>query len=125
MSQIFPYINGAQDANQGMLVKNGTDKVSFQVDFSDGMLNSATTITTVSAIALDSTGATTTATVVGTTAVSGQTARIDLQTCGAGGTSAALNGDRFRVTVSAIPSQGGPLVFPVFVLIDNPTYGTS
>ena len=125
MSLIFPYRAGAQDQNQGLLVKNGTDKVSFQVDFSSGLLNSATTITTVSAIALDSTGATTTSTVVGTTAVSGQTARVDLQTCGAGGTASAKNNDRFKVTVTCTPSTGGPLVFPVFVFIDDPTYGVS
>jgi hypothetical protein len=125
MSQIFPYISGQQESNQGLLVKNGTDKVSVFIDFSDGLLNSATTITTVSAIALDSTGATTTGTVVGTTAVSGQTARIDLQTCGAGGTSAALNGDRFRMTVTCTPSTGGPLVFPIFIHIDAPGYGVS
>ena len=124
MSQIFPYISGQQESNQGLLVKNGTDKVSVFIDFSDGLLNSATTITTVSAIALDSTG-TSTATVVGTTAVSGQTARIDLQTCGTGGTSAAKNNDRFKMTVTCTPSIGGPLVFPIFILIEDPAYGVS
>ena len=124
MSQIFPYISNKQESNQGLIIKNGTDKPSVFIDFSDGLLNSSTTITTVSATALDSTG-TSTATVVGTTAVSGQTARIDLQTCGAGGTSAAKNNDRFKMTVTCTPSTGGPLVFPVFVLIDDPTYGVS
>jgi len=124
MSQIFPYISGHQEANQGLIVKNGSDKPSVFIDFADG-LTSATTITTISAIALSSTGATTTATVVGTTAVSGQTARIDLQTCGAGGTSAALNGDRFKMTVTCTPSTGGPLVYPVFIHISDPDYDVS
>ena len=124
MSQIFPYISNKQESNQGLIIKNGTDKPSVFIDFSDGLLNSSTTITTVSATALDSTG-TSPATVVGTTAVSGQTARIDLQTCGTGGTSAAKNNDRFKMTVTCTPSTGGPLVFPVFVLISDPTYGVS
>ena len=125
MSQIFPYISGHQEANQGLVVKNGTDKPSVFIDFADGLISSATTITTISAIALSSTGSTTTSTVVGTTSVSGQTARVDLKTCGVGGTASALNGDRFKVSVTCTPSTGGPLVYPVFVHINDPDYDVS
>jgi hypothetical protein len=125
MSQIFPYISGHQEANQGLVTKNGTDKPSVFIDFADGLISSATTITTISAIALSSTGSTTTSTVVGTTSVSGQTARVDLKTCGVGGTASALNGDRFKMTVTCTPSTGGPLVYPVFIHISDPDYDVS
>jgi hypothetical protein len=121
MSQIFPYISGDQSANVGLMVKNGADKPSVFVDFADGLLTSATTLTTVTAVALDSTGASV-ATVVGTTGITGTVARVDLQTCGAGGTSAAADGDRFRMVITATPSSGGPLNYPVFIYIDNQTY---
>jgi hypothetical protein len=125
MSQIFPYLSGQQDANQGLVIKAGSDQPSVYVDFADGLLSSATTITTISAIALGSTGAVTTATVVGTTGISGTVGRVDLQTCGVGGTAAALTGDRFKMTVTCTPSIGGPLSYPVFIYIEAPGYNVS
>jgi len=125
MSQIFPYLSGQQEANQALVTKGATDRPSVFIDFADGLISSATTITSVSAIALGSTGAVTTATVVGTASVSGTVARIDLQTCGVGGTAAALSGDRFKMTLTCTPSIGGPLSYPVFIYIEAPGYNVS
>jgi hypothetical protein len=122
---IFPYLSGQQEANQALVTKGGSDRPSVFIDFADGLISSATTITSVSAIALGSTGAVTTATVVGTASVSGTVARIDLQTCGVGGTAAALNGDRFKMVVTCVPFTGGPLSFPVFIYIEAPGYDVS
>jgi hypothetical protein len=123
---IFPYISGQQESNQGLIVKSSSGKPSCVIDFSDGLINSATTITGVSAVALSSTGSTVTSNVVGTLAISGATVRCDLRTGGASsGTDDALNNDRFKMIVTCTPSSGGPLVFPIFIHIDAPTYGVS
>ena len=120
---IFTYRASDQFANIGLIVKDGLDRPSVFLDFSDGCINSAVTVSTVSAIAVSSTNSTITTQVVGTTAVSNQVARIDLKTCGASGTSAAVDGDRMKMTVTAALSSGGPLLFDVFIDITAPTYG--
>lgn len=117
---LFSYDSDDITKNIGLVVKGQADKPSYRVDMADGLIGNAT-ITTTSAIALDSTGAMTT-NVVGTTAVSGTVVRVDLKTCGASGTGNATNGDRFRVTLTVTPSTGGPLTHNAYVLIDANSY---
>jgi hypothetical protein len=126
MSQIFPYINGAQAANEGLITKGASDFPSFYIDWSDGLISSGTTISSVSAVALSSTGSTVTSNVVGTLAISGAQTRVDLRTGGASsGTDDALNNDRFKLTITCTPSSGGPITYPVYILIDAGSYNVS
>jgi hypothetical protein len=125
MSQIFPYISN-QDSNEGLVIKGSSDYPSFFIDWSDGLISSGATITSVSAIALSSTGSTVTSNVVGTLAISGAQTRVDLRTGGASsGTDDALNNDRFKLTVTCTPSSGGPLTYPVYILVDARSYNVS
>lgn len=119
---LFSFSSSDAAQNQGLVIKSGAEMLPVFVDFADGLINSAVTITTVNAIALDSNGAVVTSNVVGTTAVSGSVARVDLRTCGTNGTADAVNNDRFRMTVTATCSSGGPLTFTTFLLISAPGY---
>lgn len=118
---LFSY-DSDQEFNQGLITKGASDQPSYRVDFADGLVSSATVITTASAIALDSTGAVATANVVGTITISSSVVRVDLKTCGSSGTGDATNGDRFRVALTATLSSSGPLVFMTFINIDADAY---
>ncbi len=118
---IYPYRNADQTANVASLIKGGTDKPSFMIDFTDGLRTASNTIASAAAVGTGSTGATVT-TIAGTTTVSGNYVIVDLKTGGASGTGEATDGDEFRVRTTASFTAAGPIYYDVFVKIDNPGY---
>ncbi len=117
----FTFKSRGGDSNQGQFFKTGAAKPAFVIDWSDGMLSSAT-ISTVGAVAVNSLNATVTSNCIGTTAISGNLCSIQCLTCGTSGTVTATNGDRFKITTTATLSNGEILNYSTFVLVQEPTY---
>lgn len=120
---IFPYNPAFSGSNIGSIVKDATEKPSVFVDWAAGMISSAVTVTTVTAVGVSSINTTITTQCVGTISTTGTVTRVDLRTGGSGGTSAAVNGDQYEIVLTCQPSSGGPLDFALFVRIDAQTYG--
>lgn len=106
--------------NAASLTKGGTDRPSFQVDFSGGMPSGIT-------LGLCSVGVVNIANfnvthdcLVGVS-TSGTVATVNMATCGSSG-AAAANGAQFRFRITQNLSSGGRLVFDAYVLVQNPVY---
>ena len=102
--------------NFDSLIKAPADLSVFTTDFADG-IPSNVTISSAAVTALGSTGASTTAVLVGTTTISGTQVTQITKTGGAGGTSPATNGDRFELTSIATLSNGEQLTFRAYIYI--------
>lgn len=122
MSQIYSYRSDQQEANQGTLTKQGLDGPAYLVDFTDGVLPGVTLgacITT----AVDAANATVTSNCIFSTGSAGTLVMVKMLTCGgSSGTAPATDGAQFRLRTTAALSSGGPLIYDVFVIIENPVY---
>lgn len=118
---VYSYIDSNQFANVGLLVKGGLDMPSFLIDWNDGLADGST-ISSVTVAALSSTGATITSACISSTSTSGAQTLVLLATCGAGGTAAAVDGNRMRLEALATLSNAAVLAFDVFCYIANPNY---
>lgn len=119
--QIFTYRARDGERNQAQINKGPLDKVSYIVDFADGILGSAT-LSSTSVGAQDSSAQVVTSACVGTTTISGTTVQQTLLTCGTSGTQAAINDSRFRIDTDVTLSNGEILRFSTFVYVNANTY---
>lgn len=120
MALAFTYNALDQDQNQGLVFKKGLGLITYTIDFANGY----SSLTGVSTVALDSTGATVTSNCINTTTSSGTVVTVITKTCGAGGTAAAANGSRFRLRTTAT-NTGISLAFDVFIYVHDETYSPS
>ncbi len=104
--------------NEGLLTKLPVELPRYTIDFQDAV-PSGVTISTASTGALNVNSAYATGYVVGTTAISGTTVTQVLLTCGSSGTSAAVNGARFKVTTTATLSNGQQAIWNTYVYISE------
>lgn len=119
---VYSYSNADSQGNVASIIKDSTEKPSLFIDFANGLISSAVSISTVTAVGVSSTNTVITSQVVGTTSINGTIVRIDLKTGGTSGTGPATDNDQYQIAVTAQPSSGGPLDFAIFVRIDAPTY---
>src|SRR5438132_3310485 len=102
--KIFGYREGLD--NKGVIIKGSLEQPQILIYYADVILSAGVTISTVGVTGTSSTGASITATIVGAGTVSGTTLQQRLLTGGAGGTGAALDGDRMKVAAAATLSNG-------------------
>lgn len=118
---LFSYRSRGGDLNSSQLFKDGAAKPEYSIAFDDGIA-AGVTISTAASVAKDSTGSTVTTNCVSASTVSGNSVIVTMKTCGASGTSPAIDGGRFQIITTATLSNSEVLTYGVYLLIQAGAY---